>query len=181
MQSWLISLSDSHACTQSKTGQWLYEERNRKLVSSCKLISSVSIWFINLNLLQCAKSAAWHGADAGCAPRLPSLNSFPLLASILCQRLKIASGLLQNKQFIDSGFDTAFAWRGQLSPACRQSRPRHWFSIDTGLWTLAVRQNGCVCASTLYCKTTSGVYNFVYVEDKQSHWAKCACGWRCWF
>ncbi len=160
---------------KSKIGQRLYEEPDGKPVSSGDFISSDTIWFINLTnsleeekkkkkkgSLQCAKSAAWHRADTGCTPWLPSSNSFSLLASILCQRLKIASGLLQNKQFMDSGFDAVFAWRGQLSPACRKSRPHHWFSIHSGLWTLAARQNGCVCASILQCWKTFGVDNVFF-------------------
>lgn len=55
----------------------------------------------------------------------PQLESFFLSLPLFCVRLKIASGLLQNKQFMDFGFDAVFAWRGQLSPACRKRRPHH--------------------------------------------------------
>lgn len=156
------------------------------MVSSCNF-SSDSIWFINLTnskeekkkrvSLPCAKSAAWHMADTGYTPRLPRSNSVSLLASILCQRLKIASGLLQNKQFMDSGFDAAFAWRGQLSPARRKSRPHHWFSIPSGLWTLAGRQNGRVRASILQCWETSAVYKFVFPSYTTT--PQCLLG-MCW-
>lgn len=181
MHSLLISSRHSCACKKSDIRQQLYEEPNGKMVSSCNFISSDSIWFINLNssekkcCLQCAKSAAWHRADTGYTPWLHSLNSFSLYASILCQRLKIASGLLQNKQFMDSGFDAMFAWRGQLSPACRKNRPHQWFLIHSGLWTLAVTQNGCVSASILQFWKNFGIYNCFLSNTLTQRWLLCVC------
>ena len=129
---------NSHIFPESdRASQYCFHEKpDGKLVSSCNFISSHSIWFINLtnSLKKKKKKGPAPVCQISCLARgrlwvhtmsFPSSNSSSLLASILCQRLKIASGLLQNKQFMDSGFDAAFAWRGQLSPACRKTGPHH--------------------------------------------------------
>lgn len=84
---------------KSKISKQLYEEPNGKLVSSCNFVSSDSIWFINLtNSLEYKRPAAV--CQISClaqsrrwvhTPWLPIAQNLSLLASILCQGLKIAS------------------------------------------------------------------------------------------
>lgn len=82
----------------------------------------------NMVYCQCAKSAAWRRAHTGYTPQLSSSRFFfPSSSVLFCIRdLKIASSLSQNKHFMDSGFDAVFAWRGQLSPARRKTRPYYF-------------------------------------------------------
>lgn len=99
----------------------------------------------------------------------PKLNSLFFLASILYWWLKIASGLLQNKQFMHSGFDAAFAWRGQLSPACR-SGTHCWFpkthrALDFGHKTT----RACLWILLFFDRETSAILKKSYCTFSLKH------------
>lgn len=175
-----------------KNGPKLYEQRNGTEVSSRNFISSDSICFNKLLFLflkkglcccvpnQLPGTEPTLGARRGSRARKNSLFS-PLFC---VKRLKIASGLLRNKQFMDSGVDAVFAWRGQLSPATQEdsaSPPvlntrraldfgcttgrvclRIHFTAPENIWCLVIGLNGNVfaCAWTLNSQDNSWMVKF---------------------